>query len=80
MATFSRISIATFKELTSSDFLELIKSPKTQKLFLVNQDGHKFNVHQDIDAQGDCEILCVNDNDEVSYCLVNRNASAIRTF
>jgi hypothetical protein len=80
MATFKRISVSEFKTLTSSDFLDLIKSPKTGKLFLSNQNGDKFNVHQDIDAQGDCEILVIEDEGEISYCLVNKSVSAIRTF
>ena len=80
MATFKRISIGDFKTLTSSTFLDLVKSPKTQKLFLVNQNGDKYNVHQDINIDKDCEILVIQDDDVESYCLVNKNDSVIRTF
>ena len=81
MATFKRISVSDFKTLTESDFLELIESPKTGNLFLVNQEGTKFNVHQKLDREGDCEILCVNDDEGIeSYCMVNKSKNVIRTF
>ena len=81
MATFSRISIEAFKKLTNSTFLDVVKSPKTGKLFLSNQDGSKYNVHQEIDLDKNVEILVITEDDTESYCLVNKNVSSVlKTF
>ena len=65
------IGLKEFKELAGFSNADILRNPKTQKLFLSASNGKNYKVQQDIDLKGDLVFL-VDSDDIDSACLINK--------
>ena len=70
----SFMTIAEFKTAVGADTLQVLKNPKTDKLFL-SSGSQNWRVQGDLDPSEKMAIL-VEDNDLENACLVNTTGGA----
>lgn len=72
------MSIADFKEQVGANTIEVLKNPKTDKLFL-SAGGATYRCQQDIDKEGDMRML-IPEEGIADACLVNVSGGAETQF
>ena len=65
------IGLKEFKELAGFSNADILRNPKTGKLFLSASNGMNFKVQQDIDLKGELVFLVDTDNID-DACLINK--------
>jgi hypothetical protein len=78
MAKVNFITVAEFKEQVGATSIEVLKNPKTQKLFL-SANGETYRCQQDIDKSGDMRML-IPEEGIADACLVNVSGGAETQF
>lgn len=76
------ISIEAFKDSVDATSIEVLKNPKTGKLFMT-AGGDTYRVQQDIDPKKEMRILIPLEGDETGIenaCLVNVSGGAETQF
>ena len=75
---FARIGITEFKRQIGAEKLDIVKNPKTDKLFVSASNGSVYRCQQDLDIKADMEWL-VEDGNLSGACLINagRGASVV---
>ena len=79
MDTIKFITVAEFKSTVNTLSIKVLKSPKTNKLFMVTDDNTCYRVQGDIDQSQEMKILIEND-DVSNACLVNIKGGAEEQF
>jgi hypothetical protein len=79
MENITFMTVSQFKEQIGSTSMQVLKSPKTQKLFLSTESGDCYKVQQDIDSTKDMKML-IKDGQLSDACLVNVNGGAEEVF
>ena len=77
MVKFSRLGITEFKTLQGCSSLEVVKNPKTSKLFCSLSNGLRIKCAATFEADKPAEILVIEDSGNVEYCLVNKGADNV---
>lgn len=73
--SFGFMSINMFKQNVGATKLEVLRSPKSNKLFVAADNGMNYNCQQDLDVTLPLSIL-IPDEDLTKACLINPSASA----
>ena len=73
--TFGFMTVSSFKENTGIKSMQVLRSPKSNKLFVAADNGSNYNCQQDLDVTKPMSIL-VPDNDIAKACLINPSSSA----
>ena len=73
------ITVEEFKAQIGTTSMQVLKSPKTDKLFLATAEGDCYKVQQDIDGSKPMKML-IKDGDLSEACLVNINGGAKEVF
>jgi len=79
MENIKFITVDAFKAQVGTTSLNVLKSSKTNKMFLASDDGTCYRVQQDIDNTKEMKIL-VQDGDYSNACLVNVKNGAEEVF
>lgn len=81
MATtsFTRISVSSFKSEIGATSIDVVRNPKTEKLFMSSDNGKTFRVQSDIKLNEPLEIL-IPDGSLSDACLVNKSTSILATL
>ena len=77
MVKFSRLGITEFKTLQGCSSLEVVKNPNTEKLFGSLSNGLKIKAQQSFDPALPAEILVIEEDDIIEYCLVNKGTDNV---
>ena len=64
------MTVTQFKEKVGATSFEVLKNPKTSKLFLAGDNGENYKVEGAIDNRKEMRML-IEDNDLANACLVN---------
>lgn len=73
------MTVAEFKAAIGATKLEILKSPKTDKLFMSADGNRNFKVQGDINPQEDMRVL-IPEDDIDQACLVNVSGGAEAIF
>lgn len=79
MEKITFITVEQFKEQVGTTSMQVLKSPKTNKLFLSTAEGDCYKVQQDIDGSKEMKML-IKDGDLSEACLVNISGGAEEMF
>ena len=71
MPTFQRYGMSEFKELVKATSFDVVKNPKTSKLFVAGTNGHSYKCQGDIALTEGVEWLVV-DGEIDDACLINK--------
>jgi hypothetical protein len=71
MATFQRYGMSEFKTLVNATTFNVVKNPKTSKLFVAATNGQSYKCQGDIDVKQPVEWLVV-DGEVDDACLINQ--------
>jgi hypothetical protein len=71
MATFSRIGMSEFKTMCGATTFDVVRNPKTNKLFVSGSNGHSYKCQGDLDPAQPVEWLLVDGSVE-DACLINK--------
>lgn len=74
-SSFGFMSINMFKQNVGATKLEVLRSPKSNKLFVAADNGMNYNCQQDLDSTKPMSIL-IPDGDITKACLINPKQSA----
>jgi len=72
MEKFTRLTIVEFKAQAKTAALQIVKNPKTDKLFVSTDNGTNFKCQQKIDVTKPMEFLNTEGAAFNDYCLVNK--------
>jgi hypothetical protein len=72
MATLSNISVEEFKAQTGAGRIDIVRNPKTQKLF-ASANGKNYRVQADIDLAKPIDFLMEEGKTIDDGCFVNSN-------
>lgn len=64
------VSIEKFKSLVDTEELTIVRSPKTSKLFVSDDNGNYYRCQQNLNLKGDLAFL-IEDGDTENACLIN---------
>lgn len=73
--TFGFMSINMFKQNVGATSLQVLRSPKSSKLFVAADNGVSYNCQQDLDTSKPMSIL-IPDGDLTKACLINPKSGA----
>lgn len=76
MNNLARLGITEFKESIGATSLDVVKNPKTQKLFVSTSNGGTYRCQAAIDLSKPVEML-IPDGDLTNACLVNKGTNNI---
>jgi hypothetical protein len=76
MSNLTRLGITEFKESIGATSLDVVKNPKTQKLFVSTSNGNTYKCQAAIDLSKPVEML-IPDGDLGSACLVNKGTNNV---
>lgn len=79
MESIKFMTVSQFKQQVGATNLQVLKSPKTGKLFLTTESGDCYKVQQDIDNSKDMKML-IKDDVISDACLVNVSGGAKTVF
>lgn len=74
-AVYSRLGVAEFKSHIGASALDVVRNPKTGKLFVSASNGAIFRCQGDLDTSVPMEFLIV-DGDVSAACLINKGRGA----
>lgn len=69
------MSVASFKEACGAKSFDILRNPKTGKLFASGDNGDNYKVEQDIDLAKPIVVL-IEDADLNTACFINKRESA----
>lgn len=69
------MSVSEFKTAIGATSLQVLRNPKTDKLFMASDTGQNYRVQGDLDPAERMTVL-VEDNDLENACLINSDGAA----
>lgn len=76
MSNLTRLGVTEFKTTIGATSLDVIKNPKTGKLFASASNGNVYRVQASIDLSAPVEML-IPDADITNACLVNKGTNNV---